>query len=294
MLCFKPQIVSFRVNFKGVKAILSANLLITLNAGMRRLILVLPEVLIGIVSTTTNAAMYSRGSGVVNFGLSILQKSFSPIITPYFALENNENNGANSAFILVNTLMGVILFPFLIGVTVLADELVHIMLGSQWIDAAYIASIISMAMLFKFFYSYFNEFLITIGKEKVLAKIQLFELIILATSCILIAFVSAQLIPYALLITFILSFLLKSFFLHTENIKISLHYLSATKINYLISGAIFLIVWGTKYVLISHFGLSSVWVLMSCAILAFLGWAVLLLLLKHSKLVVIKRLLNLS
>jgi O-antigen/teichoic acid export membrane protein len=293
-ILFKPALASFRLNFMGIKSILLENLFITLNAGVKRLIIVLPEVLIGYFSTAANAALFSRGFGIVDFGISTLQGFLGTIVSPYLARENTSLTAVTLAFTSINKLIGVLMFPLLIGISMLSDELIHLMLGDQWYAAADITSIIAIAMIFKFFFSFYNEFFITIKKDKVLANFQTAELFLLGVSCTVAAINSIDLIPYAILGTCVVVLIGKLVYFQASDFLSLTDYFNDNKLNYMAGLAIFLVIYAVQIIFNAMSISSHFLIIFASLVVSSIVWFLLLFLGKHPLIVVIKRLNKMS
>jgi O-antigen/teichoic acid export membrane protein len=293
-ILFKPALASFRLNFLGIKSILLDNLLITLNAGIKRLIIVLPELLIGYFSTVTNAALYSRGFGIVDFGINTLQGFLGSIVSPYLARENSSLTAVTLVFTNINKLVGVLMFPLLIGISMLSEELIYLMLGEQWYAAADITSIIAIAMIFKFFFSFYNEFFITIKKDKVLANFQTAELFLLGVTCTLAAINSVDLIPYAILVTCAVILIGKLVYFQASNFLSLTNYFNNTKLNYIAGLVIFLVIYAVQGVFIA-LSINSHWlVIVASLVLSSIVWFSIIFLGRHPIIDVMKRLTEMS
>lgn len=209
----KPNSLRLKISFNGVKAIFSSNMLITLSAGMRRLIIVLPEILIGFFSSSANAALFSRGVGLVNFGTNTVLSFLQPLIAPYFARENNSKTELSQAFTQVNRSVGMVIFPLFVGFSLLSPELINIFFGTAWIDSVEVTQHFAIAMLFKYSLVFFNELLVTSHKEKDLYRLQMLELILTTTAVMIAAFISWRFIALSLIISNFVVFLTKSAYL---------------------------------------------------------------------------------
>lgn len=228
----KPKSLKLKISFDGVREIFSSNMLITLSAGLRRLIIVLPEILIGFFSSSANAALFSRGVGLVNFGTNTVLSFLQPLIAPYFARENNSNNELSHAFSQVNRSVGMVIFPLFVGFSLLSPELINIFFGVAWLNSVEVTQYFAIAMLFKYSLVFFNELLVTSHKEKDLYRLQIFELILTTTAVITTAFISWRYIALGLTITNFIVFLTKAAYLQQAYCGLFWKTFKASFINY--------------------------------------------------------------
>jgi O-antigen/teichoic acid export membrane protein len=122
------------------------------------------QVIIGKVLGSHNVGLYSMANELANLPASeLIYPAATPIYSGYAKLVNDVHK-LNSAFIAVIGVISVIAFPLLTGMYVLAEELVRVALGTNWLEIVPILKLSVILALVQLYFLAFSTLLMVNSK----------------------------------------------------------------------------------------------------------------------------------
>jgi O-antigen/teichoic acid export membrane protein len=123
-----------------------------------------PDLILGRVLGFGALGLYARANGLISLFNRLVLEAVDPVILP--ALSRSVRSGENikAAYLLAIEHITVFYWPFLVTLALMADAVIRVLLGSQWLGAVPIARILAVAALVNFpsFLTY--PFLVALGR----------------------------------------------------------------------------------------------------------------------------------
>lgn len=191
VIYFWPKGTPWLPSFSGLGRIARFSIVTSVVGMLRRAHVTLPDMIIGKMGTTVQVAMYSRGLGFMDFISQTLMASTNQVALPY--LSETRRNGGNmaEAYTKASVLLGGILCPVLAVAGVASVPTIRLFFGSQWDEAAPLASWLALWGIIRCVHWLSIMLLISQGREKILLVKEVLIFAVLAVA-IVVAF------PYGL------------------------------------------------------------------------------------------------
>ena len=142
----------------------------------------LDTIVIGRYFGSSQLGIYNRAQMLINVPLQYFTSSFSRVLFPSFSRIQNDKERIRANIIFILQIISIIIFPFTILVVVLSKEIVEILLGPKWLDAAPLLKYLAFAAAVNLL----THFIAVLFEAKGLLKqkiiIQTFFIVILAIS----------------------------------------------------------------------------------------------------------------
>jgi teichuronic acid exporter len=163
-LKFKTSKLLKLISF-GVK-ILGSNFLITLFSNIRSL-------LIGRIYSTSQVAYFNKGKQFPQLIMETINGSIQSVLLPIFS--DKQKNLDELVFYIrkFNRISTFLIFPSLLGLTVVAEPLVRLLLTDKWIEAVFYLQVFALAYLTQPTQIINNQALIAYGEAGVFLKLDL-------------------------------------------------------------------------------------------------------------------------
>jgi O-antigen/teichoic acid export membrane protein len=169
---YKPEIVSWKPRFKGLKPIAKFGIFISLTNIMTRLEATAPDIIIGKVSTPIAVAMYSRGIGFLSFLSEVVSTGILQVAFPHLAKVNREGGNLAEAYTKATLLLGSVVWPVLAVAGIASYPAIMLMFGEQWGEAVPLVSIMTGWAILKSIHTMSTSLFYSSGHEKILLKKQ--------------------------------------------------------------------------------------------------------------------------
>ncbi|MBZ2167683.1 oligosaccharide flippase family protein [Marinobacter sp. F4216] len=142
-----------------------------------------PDIVIGKLGSTAQVGLFSRGMGLMDFLAGTVQKGAEPVVLPYLSETRRSGKNMVSAYILATVLATGFAWPVLAVASIASLPVIRLFFGDQWDAAAPIASALGVWLILRTTHNFANNFLITLGKEKIMI---IKEAVLLITVLILV------------------------------------------------------------------------------------------------------------
>lgn len=148
VIFFSKNLV-WRPTFKNVGDIFKASGIISLTNLCSKLSFLAPDFIIGKLGTASDVAYFSRAQGLMDFIKSTLMSGVYPLITPYLSSNQSSVQKLIGAYLRATQVQLSILIPALAVSIVLAEPLVILLFGEQWIPATELVFGIGIGVIFR-------------------------------------------------------------------------------------------------------------------------------------------------
>jgi O-antigen/teichoic acid export membrane protein len=165
---FKPEIVSWRPRFKGLKPIAKFGIFISFTNIMTRFETAAPDIIIGKVGTPVDVAIYSRGMGFLTFLNEIISAGIIQVALPHLSKVKREGGDLSAAYTKASLLLGAVVWPVLAVAGLASVPAILLMFGDQWTASIPIVSILTGWAIFKSIHSLSTNLLYSSGHESLL------------------------------------------------------------------------------------------------------------------------------
>jgi len=165
---FKPEIVSWRPRFKGLKPIAKFGIFISFTNIMTRFETAAPDIIIGKVGTPVDVAIYSRGMGFLTFLNEIISAGIIQVALPHLSKVKREGGDLCIAYTKASLLLGSVMWPVLAVAGLASVPAILLMFGDQWTASIPIVSILTGWAIFKSIHSLSTNLLYSSGHETLL------------------------------------------------------------------------------------------------------------------------------
>ncbi|SIT84921.1 lipopolysaccharide biosynthesis protein [Pontibacter indicus] len=110
----------------------------------------LATLLIGRVFGAFKLGIYNRAFMLVNLPMYNLTRTVSRVVFPSFSKLQSETATLAKVYLSSTTLLATIIIPVCLGIMVAAPEIVHVLLGDQWLEAIPVLQVLSLAIPLSF------------------------------------------------------------------------------------------------------------------------------------------------
>lgn len=187
-LYFTRHIRVYRPSFQGLKPIAKLGIFTSLSYVLQKAQHTLPDMVIGKLGTTAQVGMFSRGLGLVVFVSNVILSGITPVALPYLSDVKKNGEDILAAYIKASQLVAGLIWPVLAVASVASLPAIRLLFGSQWDEAAPIASLVAIWGILRSGHALSPKALVATGQETAML---LKELIVF------VAFVAAIIIGYS-------------------------------------------------------------------------------------------------
>lgn len=173
LIYFRPQELPNFPGLKEIKHVLAFSTASVSEALLSQLGAYLPDLIIGRFLGMNAVGLLSRAKGTINLFDRAVTSAINPVLLPYFSKEEREGKNIKEAFLYVTTCVTVLAWPALAYMAIMAEPLIYILYGEQWLGAAVLLQIICLRQLIGRLMAFIHPVLMSKGKVKVLLKLQL-------------------------------------------------------------------------------------------------------------------------
>ncbi|MCK7544032.1 oligosaccharide flippase family protein [Marinobacter bryozoorum] len=163
-----PEQMTYRPQFRGLKAIASVGIYSSLTNILRKFTVVAPDLVIGKLGTTYQVSIFSRGLGFVQFVAESLMTSVSPVALPYLSRTRREGGDLSDAYQRATVLLGGLLWPVLAVASLASLPAIRLFFGSQWDAAAPLAGWLALWAALRSVHWFSNQVLLAMHRERVM------------------------------------------------------------------------------------------------------------------------------
>ncbi|WP_404362231.1 oligosaccharide flippase family protein [Marinobacter sp.] len=165
----KPEGMVWIPRFRGIGEVASFGIFTSLASVFRRLIVTVPDMIIGKMGTTTQVGMFSRGLGFIQFVSTTIVMGIKPVVLPYLSNINRSGGDLNTAYTRASVMLGGITWPVLAVASVVSLPAIRIFFGDQWDAAAPPAAMLAFWAMFRVIHLFSSDLFTALKMEKMLA-----------------------------------------------------------------------------------------------------------------------------
>ncbi len=165
-LLFRPQFWMFRPTLLVWRKVFRFGGYSTATLLLNNLYQMLPQLILGRILTFDAVGLYNRAIMLSQLPERTILGALHPVVLPALAARARVGGDLKEPYLRGITYMTAVQWPFLVVLALLADPVVHLLLGSQWMAAAPLVRIIALASLclFPAFMTY--PVLVAVGRVK--------------------------------------------------------------------------------------------------------------------------------
>jgi O-antigen/teichoic acid export membrane protein len=168
----KPDIVSWKPLFKNFKPIVKFGVYSSLINIMSRFEAAASDIIIGKAGTPTQVAIFSRGTGFLNFISELVTSGVWQVALPHLSQVKRDGGDLATAYIKASLLLGAVVWPVLAVAGLASYPAIILIFGEQWVESVPIVSIMAGWAIFKAIHTLSSPLFFSSGKEKLLLKKQ--------------------------------------------------------------------------------------------------------------------------
>jgi O-antigen/teichoic acid export membrane protein len=143
----RPHAWMFQPSLSEARPILSFGALTSSVTVMNMAYEMLPRLALGKILAFDAVAVYARAVTICQLPDRAVVSAMHPVVLPAFAAHHRNGGELRSAYLHGVTLMTAVQWPMLIMLALLADPVVRILLGMQWVEAVPLVRMIALAMM---------------------------------------------------------------------------------------------------------------------------------------------------
>ncbi len=143
----RPDVSVFRPTLRGARGILSFGGISSSVTVVNMAYEMLPRLVLGKLLSFEAVGLYSRAVTVCQLPDRGVVSALQPVVLPAFAARARSGGDLKTAYLHGHALMSAIQWPALVMLALLADPVVRVMLGPQWMDAAPLVRMIALATM---------------------------------------------------------------------------------------------------------------------------------------------------
>ncbi len=132
-----------------------------------------PDLFIGKLLNMESVGIFSRAQGCVSLFKIFVSASVWPVILPYFSMKNREDGDILPDYLKAIEIYTAFAWPFFICLMILAEPIVLLLYGSQWIASIQLVKVLSLAAVFEASFAFRNPLLVAMGHTGLNLRIQL-------------------------------------------------------------------------------------------------------------------------
>lgn len=140
----------FRFSFRAWRELATFGGYSGLNVLLFRMYDALPAMALGRLLSFEHLALYSRAITICQLPDRAILRGLDTILLPAFSIEVRNGRKLNAAYLRTVEIITAVQWPALVALAILADPLVHMLLGNQWAGSVPLVRIMAIASLFSF------------------------------------------------------------------------------------------------------------------------------------------------
>jgi len=201
------------LGFKDAKKILSAGTQLSISNLLEQFSNRLSDLVLGKIGSTYEVAIFSRGTGFIDFLKKLITNGAQPIVQPFLSKINRDNANISDAYIKSINLIGSLLWPILGVALVSGEPAIMLFFGDQWNDSSKLVIGVGLWFLFKSVHIFSPAYFTTQKSESYRLVKELMVFIITISSIYFLYPFGLKAISWGLAVIGILDMLLTTFFL---------------------------------------------------------------------------------
>jgi O-antigen/teichoic acid export membrane protein len=143
----RPQLWVFRPTLVGCRRVLSFGTISSFVTVVNMAYDLLPRLALGKILGFDAVGLYSRAVTVCQLPDRAIVSALQPVVLPAMAARARAGGDLKDSYLRGHALMSAIQWPALIMLALLADPIVRVLLGEQWLEVAPLARLIALATM---------------------------------------------------------------------------------------------------------------------------------------------------
>jgi len=132
-----------------------------------------PDLLIGKLLSIESVGIFSRAQGCVSLFKIFVSASVWPVILPYFSIKNREDGNILPDYLKAIEIYTAFAWPFFVCLILLAEPVVLLLYGSQWIASIQLVKVLCLAAIFEASFPFRSPLLVAMGHTNLNLRMQL-------------------------------------------------------------------------------------------------------------------------
>lgn len=141
----RPETGSFRPSLEASRRILAFGGWSSMVTLLGLLFETFPRLILGRVLGFTAVSLFSRGLSLTQLPEKLLLSAVQPVILPAFASALRSGQALGPAYLKALTFIATVQWPALLCLAILADPIVRVLLGQQWLEVIPLLRVIAIA-----------------------------------------------------------------------------------------------------------------------------------------------------
>lgn len=146
-ICIRPQLGIFRPCLTEARAVLSFGAVSSAVTVVNMAYEMLPRIVLGKLLSMDAVGLYARAVTVCQLPDRTIVSALQPVVLPVLAAQARDGGDLRASYLHGHVLMSAIQWPMLIMLALLAEPVVLVLLGPQWIEAAPLVRMIAIGMM---------------------------------------------------------------------------------------------------------------------------------------------------
>ena len=184
ILLFSRKRCFWRPLFYGLGPVAAFGVYSSIANLLKRAVITAPDMIIGKMGTPFQVGIFSRGLGFVDFASQTLIAGVGPVVLPYLSETKRSEGNLKEAYLRACVLMGAMVWPVLGVVSVASLPTILFFFGTQWVEAAPIATWLALWAMLRTVHWFSSDLFIAAGKEKLMAVKE--SIVFFSTACLII------------------------------------------------------------------------------------------------------------
>jgi O-antigen/teichoic acid export membrane protein len=165
---YKTEMTSWKPSFQNLKPIVKFGLFSSFCNLLARFDSTAPDLIIGKLGSATQAALFSKGVGLLTYLTQLISAGIWPVALPYLSNVKRDNGDVQQAYIKAALLLGAICWPVIAVAGVVSYPMIMLVFGEQWMESIPLVSVLSIWGVLRIVHTLSPSLLITTGHEKLL------------------------------------------------------------------------------------------------------------------------------
>jgi O-antigen/teichoic acid export membrane protein len=170
MFCsIKPKGMVWLPRLRGIGEVASFGVFTSLANFFRKLVVTMPDMVIGKMGTTAQVGMFSRSLGFITFVSKTIVTGVKPVALPYLSSVRRSGGDITDAYTRASVMLGGITWPLLAVASVVSLPAIRLFFGDQWDAAAAPASMLAYWVMLRTLHIFSGDLFTALHREKILA-----------------------------------------------------------------------------------------------------------------------------
>jgi O-antigen/teichoic acid export membrane protein len=163
---FRGQLDIFRPSFRGYRDILSFGAFSAGTAIINVFYSMAPQLMLGRLIDFNAVGLYSRAVGIAQLFDKAVLNALTPVIMPAIFSKTRVGGDLKAIYLNSIALMTAVQWPFLLAIALLAEPLIRLWLGPQWMDTVPLVRLLCVASLSLFMAPLTYPVLVALGRVR--------------------------------------------------------------------------------------------------------------------------------